>query len=117
MKQRKLVAVRLFYFLLSKPKHLGFRNYELSKLFMYNLFSYDLQLFFGKSTIKSPCMDIDLLVKSFETDDLVTVLKIVTDNYDMFDFSNLDFHNEIFDEADRKLPNEIKTQNKDTKTT
>ena len=77
----------------------GFAILELSKLHMYETYYYTLQPYFGLENLQLHFIDIDGMILSMTTKDIVNDLKNLED---MFDFSNLDENHELFSNKNKK---------------
>ena len=86
--------------LMDKPIYLGFTVLELSKLLMYETYYDELQPYFGRQNIQLHYMDTDSFVLSVNTKDIIKDLKNLED---IFDFSNLDKHHELFSNKNEEV--------------
>ena len=93
--------------LMDKPIFLGFFVLELSKLLLYETYYDKIQPYFGQEIIQIHYMDTDSFVLSVNTKDIIEDLKILED---IFDFSNIDEHHELFSNKNKKVIGKFKIE-------
>ena len=83
----------------AKPRHIAFKSYELSNLFVYQTCFNNLQPSFREINSKSPKMDTDSLILSSGRNDLNKDFKKLQEKYKMYEFSNLENRLGTYDET------------------
>ena len=81
---------------MEKPIYLGFCILELSKLLMYETYYDKLQKYFGMDGIQIHYQDTDAFIMSVKTTDIVYDLNKLQEQYNLFDFSNLNKEHKLF---------------------
>ena len=85
----------------------GFAILELSKLHIYETFYDTLQPYFGQENLQLHYIDTDGMILSMKTENNFKDLKNLED---IFDFSNLDEHHELFSNKNKKVIGKIKIE-------
>ena len=95
---------------MEKPIYLGFCTLELSKLLMYETYYDKLQKYFGIDGIQTQYQDTDAFIMSVKTMDIVYDLNKLQEQYNLFDFSNLDKEHKLFSNEFKKIPDYLKIE-------
>ena len=95
---------------MEKPIYLGFTILELSKLLMYETYYDKLQKYFGVDGIQIHYQDTDAFVMSNKTTNIVNDLGKLQDQYEMFDFSNLNKEHKLFSNEFKKIHGYLKRE-------
>ena len=95
---------------MEKPIYLGFCILELSKLLMYETYYDKLQKYFGIDGIQIHYQDTDAFIMSLTTKDIVNDLSKLQDQYNLFDFSNLNKEHKLFSNDFKKIPGYLKIE-------
>ena len=85
---------------MDKAIYVGFSVLELSKLHMYETYYDTLQPCFGQENLQLHYIDTDGMILSMKTENIIKDLKNLED---IFDFSSLDKHHELFSEKNKKV--------------
>ena len=92
---------------MDKAIYVGFAILELSKLHMYETYHDTLQPYFGQENLQLHYIDIDGMILSMTTKDIINDLKKLED---IFDFSDLDENHEIFSIKNKKIFGKFKIE-------
>ena len=84
---------------MDKAIYVGFAILELSKIHMYETYQDKLQLYFGLEILQLHYIDIDRLMLSMSTQNIIKDSKVLED---LFDFSNLDKNHELYSNKTKK---------------
>ena len=83
-------------------------SFAILELHMYETYYYTLQPYFGKENSQLHYIDTDGMILSMKTENIINDLKNLGD---IFDFSNLDEHHELFSEKkNKKVIGKFKTE-------
>ena len=95
---------------MEKPIYLGFTILELSKLLTYETYYDKLQKYFGIDGIQIHYQDTDAIIMSVRSTDIVNDINKLQDQYEMFDFSNLNKQHKLFSNDFKKIPGYLKIE-------
>ena len=95
---------------MEKPIYLGFCILELSKLLMYETYYDKLQKYFGIDGIQIHYQDTDAFIMSLASKNIVYDLSKLQEQYNLFDFSNLNKEHILFSNDFKKIPGYLKLE-------
>ena len=95
---------------MEKPIYLGFSILELSKLLMYETYYDKLQKYFGIDGIQIHYQDTDAFIMSLTSKNTVNDLSKLQEQYNLFDFSNLNKEHILFSNKYKKTPGYLKIE-------
>ena len=85
---------------MDKAIYVGFAILDLSKLHTYETYYDTLQPYFGQENLQLHYIDMDAIVLSVNTKDIINDSKNLED---IFDFSNLDKNHELYSERNKEM--------------
>ena len=92
---------------MDKAIYVGFAILELSKLHMYETYYDTLQPYFIRENLQLHYIDMDGMILSMKTKDIIKDLKNLED---IFDFSNLDVNHELFSNKNKEVIGKLKIE-------